>query len=276
MRDEKLGKWGRLTSRRLGKDKKAASPAISMVIITAVTIVLVTVTASYAYQVLDFQQGASEFEAAKKSFLAFDDAVRDVAWDQGGSRSARFALNRGSLSVVLNTSLVLNVAEYPSANYSTSTGYVRYNLSTTYVTFGDGYESFILGDNRTIVSASAESFGRGLVKQEFGKASIILSYRVRAFREGPTTLVSSTQVSYVDVLIVRINATNTASYIGDFDLVARNTGLTTVTRGPYNVISGNICSISVSLGAATSSLIVNLDPGKVVFNFVIADIRIST
>ena len=265
-----------MARKRLGENKRAASPAISMVIITAVTAILVLVAGNYAYQVLERQQGASEFDAVRKSFLAFDDAVRDVAWDRGGSRSARFTISRGSLNVVLNTSLVVNVAEYPSASYSTSTGYVQYGLSTSYVSFGEGYESYFLGDNHTVVSANAESFGRALVKQEFGKLSIIMGYRVRAFREGLTTLANSTQVNYVDILIVRINANVNASYVGDFDLTAKNTGLSTVSRGPYNVISGNICSVSVGIGTATSSVILNLDAQKVVFNFVIADVRIST
>ena len=48
-----------------------------MVIITAVTAILVLVSGNYAYQVLERQQGASEFDAVRKSFLAFED--RDMS-----------------------------------------------------------------------------------------------------------------------------------------------------------------------------------------------------
>ena len=266
--------------KRLRKNRKAASPAISMVIITAVTIVLVIVAGNYAYQTLERQRGASEFETVKRSFLAFDDAVRDVAWDRGASRSARFTVNYGRLELIPNTlPLVINVTGYPDASYSTNTSYVRYRISTNYITFGDGYESYILGDSKTVVSASTEGFGRALIKQESGWVSILLNYRVRALREGPPTLVNSTLVNYVDILIIRINVTKWSMYMGDFDLVAKNIGITTVSRGPYPV-TGNNCTVSVSLGGSSSSVLVSLVPNgtqaQVVFNFVIADVQIST
>ncbi|MBE0520382.1 hypothetical protein IBX35_05005, partial [Candidatus Bathyarchaeota archaeon] len=171
--------------KRLRKNKKAASPAISMVIITAVTIVLVLVAGSYAYQTLERQQGASEFETVKKSILVFDDAVRDVAWDLGGSRSARFTINYGGLEIMPNNAekglpLDVSVAEYPDARYSDYTGYIRYSISTNYITFGNGYESYILGDNRTVVSAGTENLGQALIKQESGQVIITLGYRVQA------------------------------------------------------------------------------------------------
>jgi len=265
---------------RLAREKKAASPAISMVIITSVTIVLVSIAANYAYQVLDRQQGASELEAATKSIVTFDDAVRDVAWDRGGSRSTRFTLNRGYMNMALNKTLGVTVSDVQSGgystSYSTSTGYLWYSLPTDYVNYGNGYEAVILGDNETIISGTTESIGRVLLKQESGTVSIILSYRVHAWREGLTILSDATPVNYVDIMIVRISVTRNFILSGDFDLVARNVGLTTVSRGPYTVGSGNTCSVSVNLDGATSSLMLDLDPGMVVFNFIISDVRIST
>jgi len=258
--------------KRLRKNKKAASPAISMVIITAVTVVLVLVTGNYAYQVLERQRGASEFETVKKSILAFDDAVRDVAWDRGSSRSARFTANYGHLELVPDLlPLVINVTNYQNVSYSTNTGYVRYSISTNYITFGNGYESYILGDNKTVVSAGTESFGRALVKQEPGWVNIILNYRVRAVR---TSVVNG--VNYVDILIIRIDVTKLSMYTGDFDLVARNIGITTKSSGIYDV-TGNNCTVSVSLGGQSSYVTIDLVPnGEVVFNFVVAEVQVTT
>ena len=265
---------------RLRKNRKAASPAISAVIITAVTVVLVLVAGSYAYQTLERQRGASEFETVKKSILAFDDAVRDVAWDRGSSRSARFTANYGHLELVSDLlPLVINVTDYQNVSYSTNTGCVRYSISTNYVTFGNGYESYILGDDKTVVSAGTESFGRALVKQESGWVNIFLNYRVRAMRTSVVNVSEGGQpvpVNYVDILIIRIMVTKGSMHTGDVDLVAKNMGITTNSSKLYNVNENKQCTVSVSLGGSSSSVIIGLVPGKVVFNFVIADVQIST
>jgi len=257
----------------LTKNRKAASPAISMVIITAVTIVLVLVTGSYAYQVLERQRGASEFETVKKSIIAFDDAVRDVAWDRSGVRSARFTVDYGHLELVPDM-LPLNVTVmgYP-ANYVTSTAYVRYSISTNYITFGDGYQSYILGNNKTIISGSTEGFGRALIKQESNNVNILLNYRVRAVRTSVFN-VSGTLVNYIDILIIKINVAKWSMYIGDFDLVAKNIDISTNSSGPYDV-NGD-CVIFASLSGLTSSSTIDLELGtKVVFNFVVAQVEVG-
>lgn len=270
---------------RLRKNKKAASPAISAVIITATTIVLVLVAGNYAYQVLERQRGASEFETVKKSILAFDDAVRDVAWDRGSSRSARFTINYGGLEIMPNNAekglpLDVSVAEYPYANYSDYTGYIRYSISTNYVNMGSEYESYILGNNKTVVSGT-ESFGQALIKQESGQVIITLGYRVHAMKTSVVKVGNNT-VNYVDILIIKITATKWSTYTGDFDLVARNVGINaSLTRGPYYV-NGELCNIKVHLGEPSWEIPIKLDrgnvsyPGQVVFNFVIAEVQVTT
>jgi hypothetical protein len=265
----------RLPCNRLGKNRKAASPAISMVIITAVTVVLVLVTGNYAYQVLERQRGASEFETVKRSFLAFDDAVRDVAWDRGSSRSARFTVNYGRLELVPNVSLVINVPEY-SVSYNLSTERVRYSTSTNYITFGNGYKSYILGDNKTVVSASTEGFGQALIEQTPDWVNILLNYRVRALSTSVVNVTGEGIVNYVDILIIKITATKWSTFIGDFDLIAKNIGITTNSSVIYDVNVNKQCTVSVSLGGSTSSVTIGLVPGKVVFNLVVADVLIST
>jgi len=258
------------------KNRKAASPAISMVIITAVTVVLVLVTGSYAYQVLERQRGASELETVKKSIIAFDDAVRDVAWDLNGVRSARFTVNYGHLELIPDP-LPLNVTviDYPGVTRTYNTSYVRYSISTNYITFGDGYQSYISGNNKTVISAGTEGFGRALIKQESSLVNIFLNYRVSAARTSVVD-VNGTLVNYVDILIIGINAAKWSMYTGDFDLVAKNMGITTESCGPYNV-TASTCIVSASLSGSSSSVNVDLVvPGIVVFNFVFADVQTST
>ena len=95
----------------------------------SITVTLVLVAGTYAYQALDRQQGATEFEAVNKSFLALDDAIRDVAWDLGSSRSARFSLNRGYLEVLSNgRNLTIQLPDFPAVTYTNTTGTLEYKL----------------------------------------------------------------------------------------------------------------------------------------------------
>jgi len=261
----------------LKKNRKAVSPAISMVIITAVTIVLVLVAGNYAYQVLERQRGTSEFDTVKKSFITFDDAIRDIAWDKSGARSARFTINYGVLEVVPANEVKglpvnVTVIGYPEAKYAGFTGYLRYNLSTYYVTFGKGYKSYLFGDNKTIISKSTENFGAVLVEQQSMWISLSLYYRVRVSRTS-VVRVGNDIVNYVEILIIKLTAIRWSVYKGDIDLAARNNAITTKSYGPYN--AGNSCTVSVSIGELSNTIPVNLTPGKVVFNFVIAEVQVG-
>jgi len=82
------------------RHNKAVSYTISALIITGVTTSLVIVAAMYAYQVLEQQRGGAEFEVAKKSILAFDDALQDAAWKLNASRAARFKIGFGILELI--------------------------------------------------------------------------------------------------------------------------------------------------------------------------------
>lgn len=261
----------------LERNRKAVSPAISMVIITSVTVVLVLVAGNYAYQVLERQRAASEFDAVKKSFVTFDDAIRDVAWDRNGVRSARFTINYGVLEVIpadAARGLPINVTikEYPDAKYINFTGCLRYNLSTYYVTFGNGYRSYLFGDNKTAISKGTENFGAALIEQRSSWLSLTLYYRVKVSRTS-VVQVGNDAVNYVDILIIKITAARWSVYKGDIDLAARNKAITAISYGPYN--AGNNCTVSVSIDGLIDMVSVNLVPGKVVFNFVIAEVQVG-
>ncbi|MBS7621155.1 hypothetical protein KEJ32_03450 [Candidatus Bathyarchaeota archaeon] len=259
------------------RGKEAVSPAISMVIITAVTVVLVLVAGNYAYQVLERQRAASEFDTVKKSFITFDDAIRDIAWDISGARSARFTINYGVLEVmpanaIKGLPINVTVINYPDAKYINFTGYLRYNLSIYYVTFGDGYKSYLFGDSRTVISKGTENFGTALVEQRSSWVSLTLYYRVKVSRTS-VVQVGSDIVNYVEILIIKITAARWSVYKGDIDLAARNKAITTISYGAYN--AGNNCTISVSIGGLNDIISVNLEPGKVVFNFVITEVQVD-
>lgn len=265
---------GKTAIERLRKTM-AMSPAVSMVIITASTIVMVLIASTYAYQVLERQRGASEFDAVKKSFIAFDDAVRDVALDKRGSRSARFTVSYGTLKLVPNALfLSINVDDYPDVNYNDAVGYVRYEIPTDYVNPGSGYKEYILGDNKTVVTSITEDLCCALIEQESESVHLTLYYRVRIM--GSTTVqVSGSTVNYVEILVVKLTATRFSAFKEDFDLTAKNVGITTQSFGPYAVDEDGSVTVTVTLGETTSSVDIDLNGEYVVFNLVIAQVSVG-
>ncbi len=258
--------------RNFRKNRKAASPAVSMVIITAVTVMLVVVSSIFALQALEHQQAASEFDTVEKSVLAFDDAVRDIAWDIGGSRSVRFTTRYGNMRLISsNKTFSLSLPGVTPA-YEFNTSVVKYYMPSNYFALGNDYY-YALGDDSTVVSSLTDSFGQALVKQEKGVISIALNYRVRVSREGPPTYVESTQtyINYVDVLLIRLSCSTATIGAGDFDLVAKNVGISTESFGPVSVGAGASITV-VSEGIEDS---IELEAGQYVFNLIIADVQVK-
>jgi len=249
---------------------KAASPAISMVIITAATVVLVLIAGTFAAQLLDRQQGSSEFETIQKSLVTFDDAVRDVAWDRGGSRSVRFTSNYGYISLLPNEkTLQIEISEYDFAR-TISTGVVKYSIPTSYVTQGEDYELYILGDGNAAVSSASETSGQLVANQHGSSISYSLSYRVRVMTEGPSAF-----ANYVDILVIKLDCAS-STLVGDFDLIARNIGIKTDSSSPFPS-GGSIATVNVALdGVQSKPVKVALDPSlPVVFNLITAEVRMT-
>jgi hypothetical protein len=254
--------------RNIKRNTKAASPAISMVIITAATVVLVLVSSGFALQALTRQQAAAEFDVVKQSILAVDDAVRDIAWDIGGSRSVRFTTNYGNMRLISSNRSFQISGPFV---YTFNTSVIQYQMPFAYLSLGNGYSSYILGDDSPAISTLTDSFAQVSLNQEKDFASIALNYRVRVSREGPSTVVSGQSLTYVDILVIRLNSTSAAIGSGDFDLTAKNVGLTTQSFGPRGVNPGE--GITVNSGDFESHI--PLDPGNYMFNLIIADVQIK-
>jgi len=254
------------------RNRKAASPAISMVIMVAATVVLVMVSSSFALQALERQQAAAEFDTVQKSVLAFDDAVRDIAWDLGGSRSVRFTTHYGNMRLVSSSKSFSISMPGVSEPYEFTTSVVKYYMPFSYFTLGNEYSAYILGSSSTVVSSVTDSFGQVLVKQEKGFASIALNYRVRVSRQGPSTYVETMQqsINYVDILVIRLNCLNVTIGSGDFDLVAKNIGITTDSYPADLATAGAISVVSDEVSAS-----VILEAGHYMFNLIIADVQVS-
>ncbi len=244
---------------------------------TVTAITLTVVAASYAYQILEQQRGATEFDVARKSILAFDDALENIAWKPQASRSARFTVDYGQLELIPNVRLIVNVTDYLNASYSDWTGYIRYSTKTKYANFGEGYQSYFLGNNRTL-SNGAGSYGRASIEQKSGWVTINLTYGVRAMKTSTINL-NDTLINYVDIWITKIDIAKWSTYIGDFDLKARCLDVETFSTPAYDVNGENRnCNVTAQLGIEPLNwTLIRLDDDadQVVFNFVVATVQVS-
>jgi len=261
------------------RNNRAVAYAISAVIITATTITLVLVASIYAYQIMDLQKAAAEYEVVKKSILAFNDALENVAWRPNAARSTRFTIKYGRLELLPTTQLAISLNATVNSSTVTlltnSTGYVKYYLNDKYVTFGEGYQSYILGDNSTLIIGSTASYGRAVVNQQSPWVTITLDYRVRAMRTS-VVKVGGVDVNYVDIWFIKLRIDKRWSYVSEFDLRAKCLSVTTVSISPAVTVTNQTSDIKVRIGSTITSLPIQLVvPGKVVFNIVTALVQVS-
>lgn len=267
--------------RRLLRSRKAVSPAISTVIITGTIVVLVLVAYTYVFQALERQSGNSEFEIAKKGILAFDDAVENVAWKPWSSRSTRFVADYGAVELVPDA-LNLNVTAYAgsgSCSNSCLTGLVKYSTGTDYVTYGNNFKGYILGNESTIVSGSVGKLGQAVVEQQSKWVNITLSYRVSAMKTSEV-YVGTQYITYIDIQIIRINISKRSSFTGEFDLNAKCTGVTQAIlpeNSSFNVSSGTTGLVTARFGTGQiySWTTPPLRGGIVMFNFLLSNVEVA-
>ena len=265
------------------KHNKAAAYTLSAMIMTAVTVALVLAAFVYAYQMLEQQRGVSEWEIARKSLFAYNDALENVAWKPAAVRSTRFTAQYGYLQLIPNAnsitiSATVNGVTQSLSNdtYPGATGIVKYWLSTEYVTFGPDYESYILGNSSSLISSSSDSYGRAVINQQPGMVTMTLDYRVRAMRTSVIDI-GGVPTNYVDIWVIKLSmlVPSAWSYVNDFDLQAKTLSLVTVPH-QFTGVTNQTSVVSVRIGnTQPSQLPITLVPGTVVYNVIVADVQVN-
>jgi hypothetical protein len=253
-------------------------------IMTAVTVALVLAAFVYAYQMLEQQRGVSEWEIARKSILAYNDALENVAWKPGATRSTRFTAQYGYLqlipdanSITISATVNGEVQALSNATYPGMTGMIKYWLSTEYVSFGPDYELYMLGNSSSLISSSSDSYGRSVINQQPGMVSMSLDYRVRAMRTSVID-VGGVQTNYVDIWVIKLSmlVPSAWSYVNEFDLQAKTLSVVTASHR-FTGVTNQTSVISVQIGSTPANQVpVMLTvPGTVVYNVVVADVQVN-
>jgi hypothetical protein len=250
-----------------------------MVIITAATVVLVLVAGSFATTVLDRQQAATEFNSLQKSILALDDAVRDVAWKEGASRSVRFTTSRGTFQPISTTkSITIKFDDNPILTEDPiQTSVIKYLMSDSYITL-EKAQDYFLGTADPAVTSISDSLGQASLTHESGFASISLGYRVRVSNEGRYRFGNGTDdyVNYVNIMIIELSCADLAGTAGDFDMIAKNMGVTT-TYYPFPYMNAGTHEINVNVDGVEPAFPVpiQLDSGQIILNLVVSKVSLS-
>jgi hypothetical protein len=133
----------RISSSRLRKNRMAVSPAISSVIITSVTVVMLLVTVAFANNFLNARMAENEFGAVKQFMQTAGLQIDDVAWTIGRTQTVRYASRFGLVnfeSLVLNYTVYVN--DVPVSNFTT--GMLLFNMPINNYNMGSGYHERIL------------------------------------------------------------------------------------------------------------------------------------
>jgi hypothetical protein len=130
--------------RRLLKDKKAASPAISTVILTGATIVLVLVAMSYANDFLGKRMAENEFSANRQFMLTTGLQIDDIAWTVGRTQTVLYTSQYGNMQfqpLALNYTFEVNDGAGWATVFAVDTGMIMFNMPVNMYSLGNGYFS---------------------------------------------------------------------------------------------------------------------------------------
>ena len=136
--------------RKLRRDKRAVSPAISTVVLTSAVVVLLIVTIAFANNFLDARLAENEFTAMEQFMQTVGLQVDDVAWIIGRTQTIRYASKYGQVNFE-NEALVYSVYvdDVLFANYSV--GLLLFNMPVSKYSIGNNYYENIFPSDRSFL-----------------------------------------------------------------------------------------------------------------------------
>jgi hypothetical protein len=151
--------------RSLRKDERAASPAISTVILTAAGIVMILIAMSYANNILSLKMAQNEFSTNKQFMQTTGQQLDDIAWTVGRTQTVSFSSRYGTVkfqdSALNYTFRVHSSAGWENLTISGKTGIILYNMPVSAYSVGSNYferlpsnanSSFLLSDSSSPIS----------------------------------------------------------------------------------------------------------------------------
>ena len=129
--------------RSIHKDKRAVSPAISTVILTAAGIAMILVAMTYANNILGIKMAQNEYSTNKQFMQTAGQQIDDIAWTVGRTQTISFSNKIGNVhfqEVALTyTFQVHNSSGWETLSLTGNTGIIIYNMPVSSFSMGNGY-----------------------------------------------------------------------------------------------------------------------------------------
>lgn len=140
--------------RNLRRNNRAASPAVSTIIITAATVVMILVAMTYANGFLTKRVAENEYSSNKQFMLTTGLQIDDTAWSVSRTQTISYTSNYGNM-VFQPLALNYTFQVYKDNNWenitSNSTGMIVFNMPVTEYSMGNGYFERLSSGNNSIV-----------------------------------------------------------------------------------------------------------------------------
>lgn len=142
------------TQRCLLKNKKAVSPAISTIILTGTTIVVILVAMFYATGYLNRRMAENEFSANKQFMLTTGLQIDDIAWTVGRTQTIRYTTTYGNIqfqSLALN--YTFEIFGDKNQTVSNQTGMILFNMPVSMYSVSNNYFERLSSDNGAFIQS---------------------------------------------------------------------------------------------------------------------------
>jgi len=153
---EKNTRYGNAQSLR--KDKRAVTPAISTVILTAAVVVMILVAMGFANTFLDSRMAENEFSTNKQFMFTTGLQIDDIAWTIGRTQTVRYSSKYGNMkfqSSAVNYTFEVYAGGTWEVLFSNTTGMILYNVPVSTYSISNNYFE------RTMPSSSGSFLQQG-------------------------------------------------------------------------------------------------------------------
>jgi hypothetical protein len=128
----------------LRKDKRAVSPAISTVILTASVIVMIMVAMSYANNILGLKVAENEFSSNQQFMRTTGQQIDDIAWTIGRTQTVSYSGKYGQVSFQPHVLTYTIEVHHPTTGWTTlpktyTTGMILYNMPVRSYSMGNDF-----------------------------------------------------------------------------------------------------------------------------------------
>jgi hypothetical protein len=151
----------RPNKKQFRNNKRAISPAISTVIMTAALVVLVFVAMNYANGTLTLSMAGDEFSASKNFMQSTGLQIDNVAWTIGRTETVDFTAKYGQVVFVpnvINYTFEINNGVSWQTIYNSTTGMLMYKMPVSSYNIGNNYfDRLIPSNNGSILQWNASA-----------------------------------------------------------------------------------------------------------------------